>query len=241
LWTSSEQEYCHNTVKLTLTSHAILSLIAIKPLTSYALAREMERSVGLICARAPSRIYEEPKRLVQLGLAAAHREYTGQRPRTVYRITAKGRETLRVWHGSPDIAEPLLESEALLRIFFSDQGTPQQIASALDSMTAFADRVDRISVRVATAFYSDPTRFGSRGPFAALVFSFLVQYAQFLRHWSQATKRETERWRHVSPAGKRAWMERSIPASRIGVAPPPGRGAPVQKRRARRAKQTTTR
>lgn len=199
---------------LALTSHAILSLIAIKPFTTYALAREMERSVGLICPRAPSQIYEEPKRLVRLGLAVARKEYTGQRPRTIYEITAKGREALRRWHESPDVAEPSLESEALTRIFFSDRSTPERMLAALDSIIAFAGQIDGTSEEVAAAFHADPNRFGDRGPFSALVFSFLVQYAGFLRRWSEQARRDIGRWHDVSPAGKRAWMERAIPASR---------------------------
>ncbi|OQW57334.1 MAG: hypothetical protein A4S14_20590 [Proteobacteria bacterium SG_bin9] len=195
---------------LTLTSHAILSLIAIKPFTTYALAREMERSVGFICPRAPSQIYEEPKRLVRLGLATSRRERTGQRFRTVYRITAKGREALRDWHNSPSIAEPSLESEALLRIFFSDHSTPERMRAAIDSLLAYADRIDETGADVGNLFFNDPQRFGDRGPFAALIHSFLIQYARFLRDWSETAKREVGRWRDVAPAGKKAWMERTI-------------------------------
>ena len=36
-------------------------------------------------------LYQEPKRLVRLGLATAKREATGRRTRTVYTITEQGR------------------------------------------------------------------------------------------------------------------------------------------------------
>lgn len=203
---------------LTLTSHAILSLIAIKPFTTYALAREMERSVGFICPRAPSQIYEEPKRLVRLGLATSRREHTGLRPRTVYRITAKGRQALREWHNASVIAAPSFESEALMRIFFSDHSTPDKMRITFDSLIAFADRVDATGAEVANRFHDDAERFGDRGPFSALIHSFLIQYAHFLRHWSATAKQEVGRWRDVKPAGKTAWMERRIVSARIGNA-----------------------
>lgn len=51
----------------------------------------MERSVGAMWPRAASVVYEEPKRLVRLGLAGSTKEYTGNRASTVYSITDAGR------------------------------------------------------------------------------------------------------------------------------------------------------
>jgi len=76
---------------LTTTSYAILGLLAIRPWTTYELAKQMDRAVGRFWPRTRSKLYEEPKKLVALGLAHAASEKVGQRPRTVYRRRARAR------------------------------------------------------------------------------------------------------------------------------------------------------
>ena len=61
-------------------SYAILGLLAIRDWTTYELARQMERGVGDIWTAARSMVYEEPKRLVRLGLAQASTETAGGAP-----------------------------------------------------------------------------------------------------------------------------------------------------------------
>src|SRR5262245_24409070 len=86
---------------LTSTSYAILGLLAIKPWTTYELAQQMERALGQFWPRAESRLYEEPKKLVAHGLARASAEMVGQRRRTIYTITPKGRRALAKWVPTP--------------------------------------------------------------------------------------------------------------------------------------------
>ena len=75
----------------TTTSYAILGLLAVKPWTTYELAQQMTRALGHFWPRAESNLYEEPKKLVALGLARAAPDKVGKRPRTLYSITPKGR------------------------------------------------------------------------------------------------------------------------------------------------------
>jgi PadR family transcriptional regulator AphA len=82
----------------------------------------MERTLNRFWPRARSRLYQEPKKLVAHGLAVATKDAVGRRPRTVYTITEQGREALAEWLKAPG-AEPSLEYEQLLKIFFADQGS----------------------------------------------------------------------------------------------------------------------
>ena len=86
---------------LTTTSYAILGLLAVKPWSTYELTQQMERSLGHMWPRAASKLYEEPKKLVDHGLARATQDRVGQRPRTVYSITDKGRRALAAWLREP--------------------------------------------------------------------------------------------------------------------------------------------
>ena len=56
--------------KLTTTSHAILSLLALREWSAYELTQQMHRNVGLYWPRAERGIYDEVKNLVDHGLAS---------------------------------------------------------------------------------------------------------------------------------------------------------------------------
>ena len=81
--------------QLTTTSYAILGLLAVKPWATYEMAKQLQRSLHFFWPRAESNLYAEPKRLVEAGLADAREEWNGDRRRTVYSITEKGRSAFR--------------------------------------------------------------------------------------------------------------------------------------------------
>src|SRR5689334_12969450 len=118
---------------LTTTSYAILGLLAIKPWTTYELAQQMGRALGQFWPRAESKLYEEPKKLVAHGLARAAKETVGKRARTVYSITPKGRRALAAWVPSPG-AGPALEFEALVKVFFAEHGTKDDLLATIGSV-----------------------------------------------------------------------------------------------------------
>src|SRR5918996_3732132 len=115
---------------LTPTSYALLGLLAVKPWTTYELAQQMDRTLSRFWPRARSKLYEEPKKLVRHGLARASDETTGKRPRTVYTITAKGRRALRSWTAEPGTG-PVLEFEQLMKVFFADNGSSEDLLRTL--------------------------------------------------------------------------------------------------------------
>jgi PadR family transcriptional regulator, regulatory protein AphA len=119
--------------ELTPTSYAILGLLALRDWSTYELAQQMQRSMRLWWPRAESRVYEEPKRLVRLKLARARDEGIGARPRTVYSITRRGRDALSGWLGS-DAGIFRLEFEAMVKVFFADQGTKAQLRSNIENI-----------------------------------------------------------------------------------------------------------
>ena len=83
----------------TTTSYAILGLLTLRDWTTYELAKQVQRSLNWFWPRAERKLYDEPKRLVDGGLATAVREHTGARGRTVYGVTDAGRDALRAWLG----------------------------------------------------------------------------------------------------------------------------------------------
>jgi len=126
-----------STPSLTTTSYAVLGLLAIKPWSSYELTQQMDRSLGRVWPRAVSKLYEEPKKLATHGLASSAVQQSGQRTRTVYTITAKGRQALADWLGQPGDG-PVLEYEQLLKVFFAENGTKTDLLATLASAQAWA-------------------------------------------------------------------------------------------------------
>ena len=107
--------------ELTTTSYAILGLLAVRPWSTYELARQMRRNLHYFWPRAESNLYAEPKRLVAGGLAGAASRPVGKRRRTVYTITPQGRQVLERWLGRPAAASRL-ESETLVKVMFANHG-----------------------------------------------------------------------------------------------------------------------
>src|SRR6476620_7544101 len=124
--------------ELTTTSYAILGLLALRSWTTYELAKQMQRTLHYFWPRAESRLYDEPKNLVAHGLASAEKTFVGRRPRTTYTITPAGQQALSAWLATPS-AGPLLESEAIVRVFCAVHGTKAQLLSATASVRTSAE------------------------------------------------------------------------------------------------------
>src|SRR5262245_24050178 len=118
---------------LTATSYAVLSLLAIRDHSTYALTKQMRLSLHYMWPRAESNVYAEPKRLVAAGLASDREEWNGSRRRTMYSITPEGRTRLRAWLAEPS-PSPRYESEALLKVFFAENGTRDNLIAAIRSI-----------------------------------------------------------------------------------------------------------
>src|SRR5687768_17263422 len=120
---------------LTTTSYAILGLLSLRSWTSYELAEQMKRALGLFWPRAESGIYREPKKLEAHGLARSTTEFVGQRPRTRYTITAKGRRALAKWVPTAG-AGPVVEFEQLVKVFFAEHATKDDLLATLAGVRA---------------------------------------------------------------------------------------------------------
>ena len=203
--------------ELSTTSYAILSLLSVQPWSTYELARQMERSLNTIWPSAESVVYEEPKKLVRLGLATATKAYTGRRPRTVYAISPKGRRALRTWLDRPG-AGPRLEFEAMIKVAFADAGTREQLLRNLRAIRDHADEQRRMVRARMDEYAATGGPFPRRLAVIALPARFFAEFAEMLDRWAAWAEAEVEGWegtrpgQAVVPAG--AWG----PAARSGHA-----------------------
>ncbi len=189
--------------ELTTTSYAILGLLALQPWTTYELAKQMEVSLHNFWPRAERKLYEEPKKLVDQGFAEMTRERVGRRPRTVYRITARGRRALKQWLGEPG-AMPVLEFEALVKVFFAEHGTKAQLLDTLQRIREAAEHRRRVDARWAAHYLATGGRFPQRLPVVTLVGDLQSELNRTLSEWAE--------WAHATVS---AW-----PAD-VRQAPPP--------------------
>jgi len=110
----------------------------VRSWTGYELTRQMHRSLRFVWSSSEGHLYREQKRLVELGWATVETEPAGGRSRKRYTITPAGEAALRDWLATVP-QEPHFEIEGLLRLFFGDRGTAEDMATSMES-TADAAR-----------------------------------------------------------------------------------------------------
>jgi DNA-binding PadR family transcriptional regulator len=184
----------------TTTSYAVLGLLSVRTWTTYELAKQVQRSLNWFWPRAERKLYDEPKRLVADGLATARRQFTGQRPRTVYEITSEGRDALREWLDRPS-APRSTEFEAMLKVFFADAGSLDQLAATIDAIEGgTADRIRDLVGMVESAGAGD-TDFPERQHISALAIR--LQYLQeaAVLSWARWARAQIAEWRSTADAG----------------------------------------
>jgi DNA-binding PadR family transcriptional regulator len=179
--------------KLTTTSYAILSLLALRPWSAYELSQQMRRSVGEFWPRAERGIYDEPKTLVAHGLASAAEERVGRRSRTVYAITPAGRHALGDWLAERS-APPQFESQAVLRIAFAEHGSKQDALATLAELRQQARNRRRVVTDVARDYLEGHGPYPERVHVISLVTRFFADYFDLLDNWAAWAADEIENW-----------------------------------------------
>jgi len=188
-------------VGLTTTSYAVLAQLALRPWSTYELARQRVRYFRYVWPRAESAIYREVKRLAAKGLAMAKREYVGKRPRTVYSITEAGRETLREWLGTP-VSPFAMDFEAMIRLFIAPLGTKEQIVATLEQVRSDAQDMLHFGGAVRQEFLEGRAALQDQVYIRALAVDFFVSLLHTVDGWAERTLAEIEGWEDLSPNGK---------------------------------------
>jgi DNA-binding PadR family transcriptional regulator len=201
---------CFVTQPLTTTSHAILGLLSLRSWTTYELAKQVQRSLGWFWPRAERKLYDEPKRLVAAGFASSEREMTGARPSTVYAITRRGRNALRRWLDEPP-APPTLEFEGMIKVFFADGGTLEQLRANLRVIAETADaRLAELGTKV-DELASGGKPFPERVHLNTLGLRFIIDHEHAISSWARWALEQTAAWSSTSDPG--SWDHRQALSS----------------------------
>jgi PadR family transcriptional regulator, regulatory protein AphA len=116
---------------LTPTARVILGMLKLGVATGYDIKKVIDFSTRFFWTASYGQIYPELKRLRKAGLVRAEQVPRGKVKRTVYSLTPKGERALHDW--LTDNQEVLFEirDESLLRLFFSDQLSRDEVIANL--------------------------------------------------------------------------------------------------------------
>jgi PadR family transcriptional regulator AphA len=178
---------------MTTSSYAVLALLDLKPWTGYELTTQAQRSLRYAWPKSERLLYSEPKKLVELGYAATHKEVTGNRTRNVYEITDEGRHVLSEWTGSRT-QPPRIEIEALLRLLFADQGTTEDLLGALDEFKADIGEHHGAIVELMASYLDGGHPFPERTHLSVLFATFQIEMFKSIERWIEFARAEVDQW-----------------------------------------------
>lgn len=179
--------------RLTVSSYAVLGLLAIQPWSAYELTQQAERSLRFAWPKSERLLYSEPKKLIEHGLATAVQESVGQRNRTVYTITDEGRVALTEWM-TTSTQPPVLEAEALLRLLFAENGTKDDLLAALTEMADDAAELYEQVVAINSSYLDAEHPFPERTHLSVLFATFQIELFDLIVRWVDFAKTEIARW-----------------------------------------------
>jgi PadR family transcriptional regulator AphA len=129
--------------KLRPVSYALFALIGEGGASAHDLVRMVRQGAPIFLTAATSLVYAEPKRLERLGYLSAEVRPGKTTPRTVYRLTAKGRAALVEWLRAPS-PFPRIQHEASLRLLAGDMLCDDEILASLSAMRGEIDRIEKL-------------------------------------------------------------------------------------------------
>jgi len=179
--------------RLTTTTYGVLGVLAVRPPSTYELAKAMGRSVGRAWPRAQSKLFEEPKKLALHGYASAREDAVGRRPRTVYTITPAGRRALAAWLAAPGDG-PALEFEGLVKLLFADHGTREDALATIARARAWALDMKAGNIEGAERFADGDGLYDQRRATTLLFGAFLTDFYALVASWAEWAEAEVATW-----------------------------------------------
>ncbi len=116
------------------TAYVILGILHLGPHSGYDIKQLADLSTRHFWATSYGQIYPELKRLSESGLIKSEDASTGTRQRTLYHLTAKGKQTLHTWVSNPAIQSLEIRDEMLLKLFFADAMSKKETVAHLEAM-----------------------------------------------------------------------------------------------------------
>ena len=174
---------------LTPTARVILGMLKLGLGTGYEIKQVIDISTRFFWTASYGQIYPELKRLRKAGLVRAEQAPRGKVKRTVYSLTPKGEQALHDW--LTDNQEVLFEirDESLLRLFFSDQLSREEVIANLRMQEQIFELVLQ-RFRELEVGAKEGVAEGRLYPYVALRYG--VDFITFARDWYAERARRLE-------------------------------------------------
>jgi PadR family transcriptional regulator AphA len=181
-------------------TYGVLGLLAFwGPMSGYDIKRLFDHVLSPMWGAAHSQIYNELRRMKELGWLEMEREEQEARPdRKVYHMTAKGREALTAWQRQPaGILQ--LRDELLLKIMFGAFAPSDALAANLresiaeHEMRLLAYRQNSQYIPVRGKLPQENVRNnpyaagGEEDPFFSLIVRFAIDFEKTYLRWLHET------------------------------------------------------
>jgi DNA-binding PadR family transcriptional regulator len=186
--------------ELSTTGYLILGLLADHDWSAYQLAEQLGRGVAELWPSADRGRYAVLNRLSEEGYVQTRREHTGKRARTIYSITAAGREALAAWLSTP-MRPPTLEFEGMVRVLLADQGSVDDLRRTLAQTREQALANREMFARYAVYISTTGGTFPERRHLFALANTFMIGHYEHIVAWAEWAEPQISSWPDtVSPA-----------------------------------------
>ena len=130
----------------------------------------------------------------------------------------QGRRAMAAWVPQPG-AGPVLEFEALVKLFYAEHGTKHDILATLDCVRAWSDDRHRDSAGISQAYLDGEGAFPERLPWLVLCGQFLEEFDIMVERWTEWAASVVATWPDdITTAVARARRPRSPSATRRGAA-----------------------
>ncbi|MBE9537611.1 MAG: PadR family transcriptional regulator [Proteobacteria bacterium] len=179
--------------KLTPTSYALLGLLARKSQTAYELNAQMQySSIRVYWPRVESHVYTEPKKLLRHELVIQRQEKLNGRNRTLYTITAKGREALKQWLRSDDEVELRMQAEFMLKLVLADGGTMADARQTLEKSLLCTQNDLKLAIAGIQAILSNGKIEQDGAPYNGIIINLMADILIARYRWGKYALKTTQ-------------------------------------------------
>src|SRR5262245_7013289 len=126
---------------LTPTARVILGMLKLGIHTGYDIKKAIDTSTRFFWGASFGQIYPELHRLSDAGLIEGKPDPRGHVKRTLYSLTPKGERALHDWLTDSESFTFEMRDESLLRLFFGDALTRDEVVANLHARVVFLDLV----------------------------------------------------------------------------------------------------
>ncbi len=165
------------------TAYVILGMLRHEPRSGYEIKQVVDNSTRFFWAASYGQIYPELRKLAKAGLVEGESKPTGERKRTVYRLTRAGREELRRWLDEPpEVFE--MRDEGLLKLFFADAAKEGKAIEIIEARRRFHEQ------KLQKLREIEPFAAAAPDPFPHQVLRYGLEFSEWVVDWCERAREE---------------------------------------------------